>query len=281
MTADEPANWRDMPLFDSLSHPSLDGQWLHPRWNGRNGFAEVAGSMAVAQVRWAWAVAMGSTEGYDANRYVDACRAVHQVRLLPAILVDSTVLTSRVLCDDWLGQVRARDFVGIKLHPRLGRFDFANPMLPYLIGTANRTGLAVMLCTYCYSADPSLVDLSVEGLRRLLVSIPDEPLLLLHGATVRLLELAELTRCFRRCLLDVSWTVCEYAGTSLDRDLRYVLDRCRDRVCVGSDSPEFTPVQLRRRLVALTRGFTSDHVARIAHGNLLAFSQAALEASTP
>ncbi len=272
MSADEPAAWRGVPLFDSLSHPSLDGHWLNPRWDNQNSFAQTVEAMVAAQVRWAWAVAMGASGGYDAERYVDACMEVHQVHLLPALLVDRSALNSPACCRDWLGQARARRFRGIKLHPRLGRFDFTHPVLPYLIRTANQAGLVVMLCTYCYSADPLLAGLSVEGLRRLLTVIPDEPLLLLHGATVRLLELAELTRSFRRCLLDLSWTLCEFAGTSLDQDLRYVLDRCRDRVCVGSDSPEYTPLQLRRRLIALTDGFAPAHVARIAHENLRDFS---------
>lgn len=262
---------QDIPIFDSLSHPSLDGSWLSPRWNGQNSFKQVVASMREANVRWAWAVAMGTTGAYDLDRYVQECRQ-HAVRLFPAAFMDVSAFSGLAMAEDWLGHCQRRGYLGIKLHPRLARFDFQHPLLPGVIRAANLLGLTVMLCTYCYSADPQCSRLSIENLRKLLHAVSEEKLVLLHGGTVRVLELAEMTRFFKATLLDLSWTLCELAGSSLDLDLRYVLDRCRERVCIGSDSPEYAPSRMRTRFAQLTEGFERTHIERIAYRNLFAFT---------
>lgn len=262
---------QEIPIFDSLTHPSLDGTWLAPRWNGTNSFSQVAASMKEANVRWAWAVSMGTTGAYDIERYVEACEQP-EVHLFPAAFMEVSAFTSLAQAQDWLLDRKQRGFLGVKLHPRVGRFNFQHPFLPGIITAANQLGLTTFLCTYFYSSDPVCRTLNVETLRELLHSIAEERLILLHSGATHLLDVSEMTRPFKKVLLDLSFTMCEYGESSLDLDLRYVMDRCRGRVCIGSDSPEHPPSQMRSRFEQLTSGFDREHREQLAFRNMFTFT---------
>jgi predicted TIM-barrel fold metal-dependent hydrolase len=264
-------NTDDLPFFDSLTHPSLDGSWVSPKVTNANSFPATVASLAAANVRWAWAVAMGNSGPYEMPAYVRAC-ADAAVTLLPAAYLDIHSFSNAEHASDWLRARRVDGFRGVKLHPRLGRFDFNHPWLPQIIADANRHGLIPFLCTYPYSNDFCSASLSIESLANLLRAVPNDKLVLLHAGAVRLLEVAEMTRHFKNVLLDLSYTLCEYQGSSVDLDLRFVLDRCRDRICIGSDSPEYTPSHMRARFEQLTHGFDRNHRERIAFRNMLRYS---------
>lgn len=266
-----------IPIFDSLTHPSLDGFWFTSRHNGHNGFAENLAAMKLAGIRWAWAVSMTESASYDPDRYAEIC-AQADVTLLPAAFMKPPEFQGEAQIEDWLFKRKQQGFKGIKLHPRLGGFDFGHPQLAPIIKAANSLQMIPFLCTYLYAAQcgpfPASQQgvLTVEGLRSLLLLVPDEKLVILHGGGVRLLEVAEITRHFKKAMLDVSWTLCEYAGSSIDLDLRYVFDRCGHRVCIGSDAPEYTSFQMRRRFDELTAHLAPEHRERIAYRNLLEYS---------
>lgn len=261
----------EIPIFDSLTHPSLDGTWLTSRLNGINSFAQVAASMKEANVRWAWAVSMGMVGAYDIERYVDAC-AQSEVHLFPVAFMEVPVFTGLAQAEDWLLDRKQRGFLGVKLHPRVGGFDFQHRLLPGIITAANRLGMTPFLCTYFYSRDPVCRTLNMETLRDLLYSVAEETLVLLHSGATHLLDVSEMTRPFKKVLLDLSFTMCEYGGSSLDLDLRYVMDRCRGRVCIGSDSPEYSPGQMRSRFDQLTAGFSQEHREQLAFRNMFTFT---------
>lgn len=263
--------FQEIPIFDSLTHPSLDGSWLSPRWNGKNFFSQAVTSMKEANVRWAWAVSMGTTGAYDIERYVEAC-AQSDIHLFPAAYMDVSAFTKLTQVENWLLNRKQRGFLGVKLHPRLGRFDFQHPLLPSIILVANRLGLTPFLCTYFYSRDPACRTLNFESLRELLYEVAEEKIVLLHSGVTHLLDVSEMTRPFKQVLLDLSFTMCEFNGSSLDLDLRYVMDRCKNRVCIGSDSPEYSPSQMRARFDQLTLGFSHEHREQLAFRNMFTFT---------
>ena len=253
----------DIPMFDSLTHPSLDGDWIHPRWNGRNSFAQLREEMAAADVRWAFAVAMGTSGGWDVAAYPGECGKAG-ARLFPVAYLDPAAPPNfKVL--------REQGFVGIKIHPRLGGFGFWDGRLPGWILEAQAAGLVTLLCTYPFG-DAAGVPGSMDDLQGLLAATAGCKVILLHAGAVRLREVMELARPFKDTLLDLSFTLCEYEGSSVDDDLRFVLRRHGRRVCVGSDAPEFSPADFRRRFEELTDGLEDAARENIAHGNLFNFT---------
>ena len=260
-----------LPIFDSLTHPALDGNWLHPRWNGRNSFAQVVAEMDEADVRWALAVAMDPVAGYDPAQYPAAC-AEHPGRLFPVAFFRPDAEASADQLQEELGRLKEQGYCGIKLHPRRGCFDFAHPGLPRAIQAAHDAGMFSMLCTYFPSADAASRNCGVESLQRLLFEVPEARLMLMHSGGVQLLEVVEMTRPFKQVLLDLSFTLCEYAGSSIDLDLKFAMRRHAHRVCLGSDSPEYTPLDTRQRFEELSADLPVEKREKVAWRNLLEFT---------
>jgi predicted TIM-barrel fold metal-dependent hydrolase len=261
-----------IPIFDSLTHPSLDGSWLYSRISLEdNSFHANTEALIQANVRWAWAVSMAESGAYAPTEFIRACEET-DLTFLPAAYISPSAFANKSQVEEWLRLRKAMGFRGVKLHPRLGQFDFHDPRVVDIILSANDLGMIPFVCTYFYSASMRDASLSLESISILLRHIPYSKVVLLHGGTTRLLEMAELTRHFKSALLDVSWTMCEFAGSSLDFDLRHVLEKCQDRVCIGSDSPEYAPHLMRSRFELLTNGMTEAAREKIAYRNLLSYS---------
>ena len=132
--------------------------------------------------------------------------------------------------------------------------------------------MPIFYCAYQF-ADAG-AGLPVDPLPHLAAALqqaPDARLVLLHGGTVEVLRYAEFTRANPRVLLDLSFTLMRYAGTSLDADLGYVLRTLDRRVCLGSDAPEYSPAEVRARFETLTADLPSDKRLNIAGRSLTRF----------
>lgn len=261
-----------IPIFDTLTHPSLDGSWIHSRWNGKNSFSQLSLSLQEANVKWAFAVSMGTSGAYDIHKYPKACLSVEKIILFPIAFLDFRQFSDLNQLEKWLRSLPDQGFKGVKLHPRLSRFDLDHPLLVHVIIESNKLNLLPLFCTYFYSQDIACSNLTIDNLRRFLHKIPNEKIILLHGGTTRLLELSEMTRPFKSVMLDLSFTMCEFSGSSIDLDLRYVMRRCRGRVCIGSDSPEISPLTMRSRFEDLAEGLSLEHREEIAFRNMFTFS---------
>jgi hypothetical protein len=95
-------------------------------------------------------------------------------------------------------------------------------------------------------------------------------MILMHGGDVNLLGLMEIIRPYQNILLDLSFTLCRYEGSSVDLDMRYLFKNFDQRICVGSDNPQYSLADLRRRFEELTTGVDLEKRLNAAHRNLLA-----------
>jgi predicted TIM-barrel fold metal-dependent hydrolase len=100
---------------------------------------------------------------------------------------------------------------------------------------------------------------------------PAARVVLAHGGGVDLLRHAELVRHNDNLLLDLSFTLLKYAGSSIDADVAWLLAQFDRRVCVGSDHPEFTPAELRTYLDRALAKLPRDKAENVAHRNLARF----------
>ena len=75
--------------------------------------------------------------------------------------------------------------------------------------------------------------------------------MLLHAGCVDFLRYVEFALTNPNILLDLSFTILKYQGSSLDADLRFAFRTFDRRICIGSDFPEFDPVSLRQRFETL------------------------------
>jgi len=261
----------NIPLFDSLTHPTPNGDWLNPKYHGTNTFEALLKQMRTENVNWCFAVGMGPTVGnYEEETYARLVRSYSE-NLFPIAFLDFQRLGSVVEIDNYLGKLKSLGYVGIKIHPRLSQITYDHFLMAPLLRRAGSAGLLVLLCSYCYEPNQRCIRNNLEQLQGLLLSVSPTRIIILHGGSVRLLEMAEVIRSCDNLLLDLSYTMCKYEGSSLDLDIKFLFRRFDQRICVGSDNPEFSLAELRRRFNFFSEGVPEEKLIRIAHGNLLDF----------
>lgn len=266
----------NIPIFDSLTHPMPDKGWLQPKYDGRNSIDNLREEMKGSNVRWAFAVGMGNEiGGYEEHRYASFIIEQSEA-LFPVAFFDFRALSDTGSVRTYLQKLKRLNYVGIKIHPVFSGIAIADPRLPEVIREANGLGLTVLFCTYFWSKSKTGALNSPEQLSLLLSEVPDDKVILLHGGAVRLLEVAEIVRSFGNTMLDLSFTLCKFEGSSLDLDIRFLFSTFDQRVCIGSDSPEFSPVKLRGRFEALTEGLDERKKKNIAYRNIQDFTGLAL-----
>ncbi len=260
----------DIPLFDSLTHPTLDGTWID---GGRrdNTLSRLEAEMAANHVEWACAVGMKDIGGYALEAYADFIRSSSK-NILPVAYYDFHESDSALEINRQLDDIARCGYVAIKIHPGFSRIDLRSPGLRAVLGEAAARRLPVLLCTFLYRQPYLTAPCSHLDLAPLLSHLPESSkIVLLHGGDVNLLGLMEIVRPYPNTLLDLSFTLCRYEGSSVDLDIRYLLQNFDQRVCVGSDNPQFSLAQFRRRFDELSAGIDPEKRKNTAHRNLQSF----------
>jgi predicted TIM-barrel fold metal-dependent hydrolase len=255
---------RPVPIFDSLTHPTLSGRWIDGERDAT--FDALARELAHWGFAGACAVGLAGVEGYEHEAFLEAC-APH-----PSLVPIAGIDPRTPLLGEELARVAALGFRGVKVHPRLARWAPTAEGLGALFREAAANGLPVLYCTYRHapiasypSEDPFYV------LVRALQKAPEARVVLMHGGDVELLRYAELVRFNENLLLDLSFTMLKYRGSSLDADLAFLLRRFDRRICVGTDHPELSHEALRERFDQLTAGVEREKVENAAFRNIEAF----------
>ena len=243
-----------MTRFDSLVHVTRDGRWLNGRADATYG--RLVTELDRARIDRACLVGL---PGVVDNEYILECSRASGGRLVPIAGVTPGV-------DDMASIARA-GFAGIKLHSRLGGYDPLDAGALDAIRAAAGAGLVVFVDTlFRQSARATLH--AADIVDRIAHACDGARIVLLHGGGAALLDVSEVVRVHATLVLDLSFTLLQYAGSSLDADLRWVMERLDQRVVIGSDMPEQTPADAFARAERLAEGLTSEKWANISHLNL-------------
>ncbi|MBQ9417291.1 MAG: amidohydrolase family protein [Bacteroidales bacterium] len=261
-----------VPIFDSLTHPTLDGNWIMPRYEGNAHIDDLLCEMNAYNVSHAFAVGMQGIGAYNEDAYINFIRERSNGSLFPIAYLPFDATADATAIKHHLSAIKRKGYVGVKIHPRISNLYLDNPLLPQAIDDANELGLAVLLCTYLYSPAQSYHINDIANIGELLTKIDTQSkVVLLHGGTIRLLEMMEIVRAFPNALLDLSFTLCKYAGSSLDLDLQFLFKTFDRRICIGSDYPEISLKSLRARFEQFADGLAPEKAENIAYKNLFTF----------
>lgn len=255
---------KPISIFDSLTHPTLSGTWIDGERDAT--FETLTADMK----RWGFsggcAVGLAGVQGYEHEAFLEACRP--HGSLVPIAGVDP----GGDALGDELETVKELGYRGIKIHPRLSDWTPTPDSLGRILRIAHANELPVLYCTYCHAPlanyppeDPFYV--LVRGLQQ----APDAKVVLMHGGDLQLLRHSELVRFNDNLLLDLSFTLLKYRGSSLDADVAYLFRKFDRRICIGSDHPEFSHEELRERFDHLCAGLPREKAENIASKNLKAF----------
>jgi len=262
----------DIPIFDSLTHPTLDGHWILPQYPNRSIIDDLLNTMQLNNVQWAFAVGINGIGSYEESSFVKLIKEKGDKKLFPLAFLDISNIKNSNELDLRIRKIKTLGYFGIKLHPRIAKFNLTYPLLPMAIDKANECGLTVSFCTYFYDNKEDSYLNSIDNLIKLLSSIDSKSkIVLLHSGCVRLLEYIEIARAFSNVLLDLSFTLCKYQGSSIDLDLQYVFENFDKRICIGSDHPQFSLAHLRNRFEHFSLKIELEKSENIAYKNLNSF----------
>jgi predicted TIM-barrel fold metal-dependent hydrolase len=250
-------------LFDSLTHPTLSGK----------SFGAVAKdasfeSLSLDLKKWgfsgACAVGLAGVEGYDHEAYIKRCLSFPE--LVPVAGVHPQAKPEE------FEQIKKLGFKAVKVHFRLSQVPLSSDLLANVFKSASEHGLPVFYCSYMHSA---LENYPTEDpfftLVKALKTAPEAKVLLLHGGDVNVLRYGELVRFNPNLLLDLSFTILKFRGSSLDLDLKFLFSKLDRRICIGSDHPEFDLLEAKDRFVELAADIAQDKQENIGFRNLRSF----------
>jgi predicted TIM-barrel fold metal-dependent hydrolase len=258
----------NIPIWDTLSHPTINGNWLHPRYDGQSSIDVIVTQMRENNIKGAFAVGMKGIGQYDEDYYLNLIKEKGQSMFLPIAFLDFKDIDKKEIKRK-LTEIKRKGYCGIKLHPRFAEFLITDERLPYIVDEANELDLLVLLCTFFYSNHQSMLSNNIERLGDLLMKIkPESDIVLLHGGLTRVLETMEMVRFFPNAVLDLSLTFCKYAGTHLDSDFEYIFKWFDRRTTIGTDSPEISYSQLRERFDMFASKTSIEKAENIAFRNI-------------
>ena len=141
-----------------------------------------------------------------------------------------------------------------------------------MLSEASKRDLRVLICTYLYGPEYAAVGATIEDFSFLLAAAPPScKILLLHGGVMNLLTMMEIVRPHTNVLLDLSFVICRYEGSSIDLDIKFLFRSFDRRICVGSDSPQFELASLRRRFNDFAQNVEEEKCINIGYRNLHTF----------
>jgi len=251
-----------MTRFDSLVHVTRDGKWLNQRDDAS--YRRLVRELDTGEIDRACLVGL---PGVVDNEYVLDCARTSGSRLVPIAGFDPSAFVHAATMAADIAAIAAAGFAGIKLHPRLGGYDPLGPACLAAIRAAADTRLVVFLDTM-FRQRAHATEYAADTIDRLVHDCAGARIVLLHGGGSALLDVADIVRQHDGLVLDLSFTVMRYAGTSLDADIRWVMGKFDERVVVGSDMPEYTPAATFARAQMLADGMAPGKWANIAYRNL-------------
>jgi predicted TIM-barrel fold metal-dependent hydrolase len=254
-------------LFDSLTHVTNDGTWFHTSHD-----ASVSTLLMELEKAAPSRACVVAIHGYNMPNalVIEACAKAPD-RLIPVAGLDPALFTSQEAATKELHALRAHGFRAVKIHPTLCNVRLDSAPFDWTMEACERISMPVFLCTVMrgrgYLANCSPIEL----LYRTFVRHSGVSVLFLHGGLAELLACSDLVRALPNAMIDVSHTMMKYKGSSLELDLRYVFQKLDRRCVIGSDFPEHTPVEVRKRVTQLVKDCSEQQIENIFWRNLTSF----------
>lgn len=250
-------------FFDSLTHVTADGTWLGTTRHDARRERLLAELERCAPSR-ACLVAIAGV--IDNETVLDAARR-NPERLVPIGSLNPATFGSEGEISAAVAELAAAGFAGLKLHPRLNGYDPLHMKVVRALRAAGEQGLVVFLDTLFRQPGratrnaPDLVD-------ALAVAAPQTTIILLHGGGSQVLAVSEVVAAHANLVLDLSFTIHRFAGSSVDDDLRFLMRTFDRRMVVGSDFPEYEPLATRDRVCQLCEGLDPVKATNVLAANL-------------
>jgi len=256
-----------IPLFDSLTHVTADGRWFNTQHNGS--VDRLRSCLGHASPAFACVVGIA---GYNMpNDFIRERCAESGGMLVPVAGVITGELASAA---DALAAVRAlrqQGFRAIKIHPTLCNDGIESKEFDWTMDACASVDMPVFLCTIMRRRGFLPGGPPAELIYRAFARHSAVRALLVHGGLSEVMLFADVVRGLPNTLLDLSLTLLKYRGSSIDQDIGYLFRTFDQRLTVGSDFPEWTPLEVRHRVEELAGDLAPAKLENILWRNLAGF----------
>lgn len=246
-------------FFDVLTHVTSDGDWFG---TGHDGSVDRLAD--TLEKNPGMRAAVVGIHGYNMpDELILTVTERYPGRLVPVAGFRPDDFASMSEARRALGKLSRAGFKGIKIHPTLSDSRISSKEADWCLDACAEFGLVVFLCTimrrrgFLPGGNPA--DLVYDTV----VRHSEVNFILLHGGCSELLAFSDIVRGTRNTVLDLSLTIMKYAGSSLDLDIRHVLESLDRRCVVGSDFPEHEPGDVIDRLLELGAGLPSEKLENV------------------
>ena len=251
-------------LVDSLAHPTLTGDWL-----GRgidSSFETLSSNLHRNGYLAAFAIGMHGIEGYNHQDYIKKCKEFPNLYPVAGFDPNCENIEQEIKTISELG------YVGIKIHPRFSNLDYLDDNIQDIVALAGIYDLTVFYCTYAHCGGGRYPEIDpFYYIADVINKCPNTNIILVHGGDVELLKYSELVRHNPNTLLDLSLTFMKYRDSSIDSDIKYLFKQFDRRICVGTDHPEYSHLDVLNRFQEFTAGISKTKLENISHKNILKF----------
>ena len=255
---------KNIPIFDSLTHPTLSGNWFKIR--NKSSFEFLKNEILQQKFIGACAVGISGLEKYNHKLFIEKCKTIPKIYPVAGFNPNTIDISKE------LREIKKLGYKGIKIHPRFNKIKLNGSNILETFKIAEKENLIVFLCTFFST---NIIEMPISDpfwdLVKLIKEAPELKIILLHGGVQELMKYAELVRFNDNLLLDISYTMIRYKNSSLRYDIDYLFKHLDQKICIGSDFPEYSLSDLRK-----TFNYYSDKISRkksenIAYKNIIAF----------
>lgn len=256
-------NKKYLKIFDSCTHPTISKKFHNIK---NNSFDDISKAMKKNKIYKACAIGMDNFEDYDHYRYIEECSNFNC--FVP--IAGYKPINSRSKTIKNLKLIKKLGYKAIKIHPRISKINLNENYFKLTVEVCNDLRLPIMLCTYWHTSylNQSHIGM-IETLIKSLGNSKIYKIILMHGGNVKILEFAEFVRNnVDNFLLDLSLTLMKYKGSSIDSDLSFLFKNFDERICIGSDSPEWDLRDFKNRFKYFSNDINQIKINNIGFKNL-------------
>ena len=253
-----------MYIFDSLTHISLGDNSL---WDFKDANLEkLLREMDESMVKRAMVCLIQSLEPGKSKGFGKLIQQNERLYGISSINHGSSEKMHKEIYE-----LKENGYVGIKIHPRFQSLPWEGSWLAEMLNAASSVDMIVSYCTYPFTKASKMRGEPYNFLVDAIGKVPEAKVILMHGGVTDVLKYSELARHSENLLLDLSFTLCKFKGSSIDFDLQFLFENFDQKICIGSDFPDFSPCELTQRFNHLSKDLDTEKKARIAHSNIERF----------
>jgi predicted TIM-barrel fold metal-dependent hydrolase len=253
-------------MIDANVHITEDGKWFSSSLNAS--VNELIHQMQVSGVKKSILVPF---EGIASNKYILSVAEKDPAKFIPACSLNPINFNSKLHVLKELKGLREEGFRIIKLHNRLHKYYPLDEKVLWLYEANEMLDkpLIIFVCGIIYDKNVKGDFSTAQLFHKISSSFPRLKIVIMHGGGTHVLQVYEAIKDNQNMYLDLSFVINKYKGSSLDLDIKFLLNNFDRRLIWGSDFPEFSQADSLSAFYHLCKEVSQGKIDRILHQNII------------